>query len=188
MGFFDTQNKKCKNGETLTLRSAVLADANKINLLATEVFNTSNYLITLPDEFSSFTEEQQQERIKKYCDDNGNLLLVVEFNGDIVGMIDFQNGKRKRIAHKGSFGMSVSSYWRNKGVGYLLLSGLIDWVKGHPFIEVINLGVIEENKPAIALYSKLGFEKVGREPYGVKIDEERLVADLTMSLRVIKKT
>lgn len=96
-------------------------------------------------------------------------MLVAEHNGELTGMIDFQNGKRKRIAHKGTFGMSVYSSWRNKGIGSILLSGLIEWVENHPTIEVISLGVIEDNQSAVSLYSKMGFKITGREPFDEKL-------------------
>lgn len=186
MGNFNAQEIKSKSGQVVVLRNATQADAVRLNDLANEVFKTSDYLITTPDEFTSFGEEQQKERIKKYESDEGSLLLVAEFKGELIGMIDFQNGKRKRIAHKGTFGMSVRSSWRNKGIGNILLSGLIEWVKNHPTIEVINLGVIEENKSAVALYAKMGFENTGREAFGVKLADGSFLADLAMSLRVNK--
>lgn len=186
MGKFNEKKIESKSGEAIVLRNATEPDAVKLNSLANEVFKTSDYLITTPEEFSSFSEEQQKERIKKYESDDGSILLVAEYNGELIGMIDFQNGKRKRIAHKGTFGMSVWSSWRNKGIGNILLSGLIEWVENHPTIEVISLGVIEDNKSAVSLYSKMGFEMTGREPFGVKLADGRFLADLTMSLRVKK--
>jgi RimJ/RimL family protein N-acetyltransferase len=185
MGTFQAKIQTCKTGEDVTIRSATEADAEKINSLVAEVFKTSTYLITLPEEFSSFSEDQQKERIGKYHGDEGGLLLVAEYGSELIGTIDFQNGKRKRISHKGSFGMSVRSTWRGKGVGAFLLQGLIDWVKAHPSIEVIQLGVLEENAAAIALYEKFGFEKTGREPFGVRLAEGPFMADLSMSLRVL---
>lgn len=186
MGRINEQKITSKNGEIIVLRNGIPDDAANLNDLASEVFNTSDYLITTPEEFSSFDEEQQRERIKKYEEDGGSVLLVAEYNGELIGMIDFQNGKRNRIAHKGTFGMSVRSSWRDKGIGTILLSRLIEWVKNHPTIEVINLGVIEENKSAMALYSKMGFSITGREPFGVKLANGNFLADLTMSLRVKK--
>lgn len=186
MGRINEKNNKSKNGEVVVLRNATQADAVKLNNLATEVFKTSDYLIMTPEEFSSISEEQQKGRIKKYEDDSSGLWLVAEHDGEFIGMLDFQGGKSKRIAHKGSFGMSVRSSWRNKGIGNILLSGLIDWVKNHPTIEVISLGVIEDNKSAVSLYSKMGFEITGREPFGVKIADDKFLANLFMSLRVKK--
>jgi ribosomal protein S18 acetylase RimI-like enzyme len=186
MGKIKQQEIMSKNGEVIVLRNATPADAVKLNDLANEVFKTSDYLITTPEEFSTFGEDQQKERIKKYEEEEGSILLVAEHNGELIGMVDFQNGKRKRIAHKGTFGMSVRSLWRNKGIGNILLSGLIEWVKNHPTIEVISLGVIEDNKSAVSLYSKMSFEVTGREPFGVKLADGRFLADLAMSLRVKK--
>lgn len=186
MGKITEQKIKSKNGEIVILRNAIQADAVKLNNLAHEVFKTSEYLITTPEEFSLFGEDQQKERIRKYEEDEGSILLIVMHNGELIGMIDFQNGKRKRIAHKGTFGMSVRSSWRNKGIGNILLSGLIDWVKNHSTIEVICLGVIEENKSAVALYLKMGFEITGREPFGVRLADGKFLPDLAMSLRVKK--
>lgn len=59
-------------------------------------------------------------------------------------------------------------------------------MKNHPNIEVISLSVIEENRAAVALYSKMGFEITGREPFGVKLADGKFLADLAMSLRVKK--
>jgi ribosomal protein S18 acetylase RimI-like enzyme len=186
MGRFKQQEFKSKSDEIVVLRNGTQSDAAKLNEIANEVFRTSNYLITTPEEFSSFGEDQQKERLKKYEEDEGSILLVADFQGEVIGMLDFQNGKRKRIAHKGTFGMSVRSSWRNKGIGKILLSGLIEWVRNHPTIEVISLGVIEDNRSAVSLYSKMSFEITGREPFGVKLADGSFLADLAMSLRVKK--
>lgn len=80
--------------------------------------------------------------------------------------------------------MIVHPHWQNKGVGKYLLSALIDWVKSHSHIEVINLTVSEENRAAIALYEKLGFKTTGREPYGLKSSKGDFLVGLTMTLKV----
>lgn len=185
MGRFDSQTSMLKSGDEIVLRSAVLSDAQRINQLAINVFETSEYLITTPEEFRSVTEGQQCERIQKFHDNEGDLLLIVECAGEPIGMLDFQCGIKKRIAHRGYMGMSVHSSWRGKGVGKVLLSGLIDWVRVHPTVEVISLKVIEVNEPAVALYSKLGFESIGRDPFGVKLSNDHFLSELSMSLRVL---
>lgn len=186
MGIFQTQVHTAKTGEKITIRTAKQMDASKLNALVEDVFKTSQYLITSPEEFSSFTKDQQRERIKKYAMDEGSLILVAEYQHNLIGMLDFKNGKRKRISHRGAFGMSIRSSWRNKGIGALLLDGLISWVRQHPHIEVINLGVVEANHSALKLYSKMGFKKTGREPFALKLPDGSFLADISMSLRVDK--
>lgn len=186
MGTVQRKNLKVKDGTPIVLRHAIQEDATSLNRLAQNVFSTSKYLIITPEEFSSFTEEQQKERIQSYQEDEGNILIVAEHNGELIGMLDFQSGKRERISHKGIFGMSVHSLWRGKGVGHRLLLELIAWVQTHPHIEFIHLGVREDNNPAIALYSKMGFQVIGRDPFSLQTSDGNLHAELSMSLRVTK--
>jgi RimJ/RimL family protein N-acetyltransferase len=186
MGKFQTIHSLCKTGEIMVIREAREADAKNLNAMVADVFQSSPYLVTLPEEFSSFTEEQQKERIKKFEIEANHLMLVAEVGDELVGVIDFQNGGRKRISHRGSFGMSAHPRWREKGIGYLLLKGLIDWVGQHPSVELIQLAVMEENTPAVALYKKMGFEITGREPYGLKLADGTFLVELNMSLKVSK--
>ncbi len=184
MGKINSIEQRSKSGEIIILRSARSFDAEKMNLLAMEVFRSSNYLISTPEEFSQkITIEAQVERIKKYEENEADVLLIAECNNELIGMIDFQGGKKIKTSHKGSFGMCVRPLWQNKGIGNALLSTLIEWVKAHPNIEVINLTVSEENKSAFTLYKKLGFEVTGREPFGLKYNGQFLV-DLMMTLKL----
>jgi ribosomal protein S18 acetylase RimI-like enzyme len=50
---------------------------------------------------------------------------------------------------------------RNQGVGTELLTSVIETLKQKPKIRNIFLDVAKDNKVAIELYKKLGFEKVG---------------------------
>lgn len=186
MGKINRTEVYSKNGESIALRSATQSDARKIHDLAIAVFETSDFLVTTSGEFASFNEDLQRERLKKFEADDGCILLLAEYKAELIGMLDFQNGKRIRIAHKGTFGMSVREGWRNKGIGRILLASLINWVKEHPSIEVINLSVIEENKSAVALYLRMGFQITGREPYGVKLADGKYLPELLMTLRIQK--
>lgn len=177
---------QCRSGETVCLRSARQDDAFQINELSCDVFQTSDFLVTTPEEFLPVSEDHQRERVKRFDADEGSLLLVVQHGDELIGMLDFENGKKKRIAHKGTFAMSVRSSWRNKGIGKTLLRGLVEWVQSHPTLEVIALGVIEDNGPGVALYTRMGFQVTGREPCGLKLGDGRFLADLSMSLRVPK--
>jgi hypothetical protein len=49
-------------------------------------------------------------------------------NSKIVGLLDFSNGHRQRIAHTGEFGMSVEKAVRDQGIGSLLLQVRIGWL------------------------------------------------------------
>lgn len=114
------------------------------------------------------TVEQEREWILGMKNDPAELLLVAEFNGQIVGNIDFHIGKRKRLAHAGEFGMSCVPEWRGKGLGGLLLAEMLQWARSNPKVEKVNLRVIGSNLRAIALYKKLGFQEEGRKLKEIK--------------------
>jgi len=183
MAKITAKNQKSKTGETIIIRNAAVSDVEKMRSLAIESFRSSDYLIATPEEFSAISLEQQIARIKRHEDNESDIWLVAECNNEIVGMLDFQSGKSKKTKHKGSFGMVVHTSWQNKGVGKILLSTLIEWVQSHSHLEVINLTVSEENKSAIALYKKLGFQLTGREPFGLKLHDGLFLVDLNMTLK-----
>lgn len=183
MAIVSSKNLKSKTGDVITVRNATALDTEKMHSLGMEVFLSSDYLVATSEEFSSIPVERQIERIKGHENNESGIWLVAECSGELVGMIDFQGGKSKKTKHKGSFGMVVRPSWQNKGVGHILLSTLIEWVQTHPYLEVINLTVSEENRAAIALYKKLGFQTTGREPFGLKLPDGRFLVDLTMTLK-----
>jgi RimJ/RimL family protein N-acetyltransferase len=184
MAKISSKTQKSKTGEIITVRIATTQDAEKIHSLGMEVFLSSDYLVATPEEFSAIPLDRQIERIKNHEANESGVWLVAECGGELVGMIDFQGAKSKKHRHKGAFGMVVRPSWQNKGVGSALLSTLIEWVRAHPYLEVINLTVSEENAGAVALYKKLGFQITGREPYGLKHPDGRFLVDLTMTLKL----
>ena len=90
-----------------------------------------------------------------------SIILVATVDSQIVGMLDFSAGHRKRIAHTGNFGVSINKYFRDDGIGKILIQTLLNWAAQHPVIEKVNLKVHATNSRAISLYQKLGFIEEG---------------------------
>jgi GNAT superfamily N-acetyltransferase len=70
------------------------------------------------------------------------------------------------------FGMYVAPPFRDRGVGKLLLSSLLDVVSGDPDILTIRLWVTETQVAARRLYEAAGFRVVGRDAVQVQSDGE----------------
>src|SRR5215212_4295708 len=71
------------------------------------------------------------------------------------------------------FGMYVTSEYRGRGIGRLLLTTLIDRLSAFPHITTIRLGVTETQEPARRLYESMGFQVVGKTKEGVVVDDRR---------------
>jgi len=80
-----------KQGESITIRTALPEDAKWIIEYTKSIFNEAPYLITTLDEFH-ITHEQQEQFLKTILDDEGKLALLAEYQGNIIGFLDFHNG------------------------------------------------------------------------------------------------
>jgi RimJ/RimL family protein N-acetyltransferase len=114
-------------------------------------------------------------------DDPGKIVIVAEREGQIIGLLNFSNGGRKRIAHLGELSMSAHKVWRNRGIGRALLSTLILWAQEHPLIEKVCLEVFANNAGAIALYESLGFQAEGRLRREIKLGPGEYIDTIRMA-------
>lgn len=179
MGSFAQREFQAKSGETVTIRAAVADDAPALLAHSRAIIDERELMITLPEEFD-FTEESERAWIEQHAEAPGHLVLLAEIAGKIEGMLFFETGPRRRLAHRGVLHMSVSRNWRSRGVGTALLQSLIDWGIAHPTIEKLRLAVLVTNTRAQGLYKKLGFVEEGRRPKEVKLAPGEYADDILM--------
>ena len=136
----------------------------------TDTKNFINYRDTLSDQTTflraskselDLNLKNQSETIHNFIDSDNHYSLIAELDGVIIGNLQFRGGNYQRTKHAGEFGISVlKEYWGNN-IGYNLLSHLIKWVEENNIVKKISLEVREDNKCAISLYKKLGFQIEG---------------------------
>lgn len=156
-----------RDGKKVLLRSATPLDARAILQLTYDVISENETLITTLEEVT-LTEEQQRDFIVVYNQDPSNVMIVAEWNRNIIGVLTLQRGFYQKYAHHGTVGMIVAKNWRQKGIGKALLTTLIQWADYNPLIEKLCLEVLASNKKAIGLYKSFGFVEEGRQVKQVK--------------------
>lgn len=122
-------------------------------------YELNEYTIDTPEEFSHDIDIEKQ-RIEKF-NLPGNLLLGAFYDGQLIGVLDFNSNKRKRINHWGKFGISIHHDFQNRGIGTKMVRFLIEWAKQNEQTKMILLSVHANNERAIALYNKMGFVQCG---------------------------
>ncbi|MGO8746719.1 MAG: N-acetyltransferase family protein [Thermoguttaceae bacterium] len=157
-----------KPGQPVTIRSAQPDDAARLIAFVHSVLPESPLFGLEPNEFDR-TEDQERQWIQEHIDGPGKLVVLAEVSGMVVGCLSFDNGSCHRIAHRGSFAISVRENWRGQGIGTAVLQALLDWVTANPLIEKIGLSVFATNLDAIRLYKRLGFVEEGRQPREIKL-------------------
>lgn len=161
MATITAQTIRLKKGNSALIRSATPEDAAKLLAHARALFAESEFVLSTPDDFR-MTQEQEEAWLQDHLDDPCKLVIVADCAGEIPGMLSFENGPRKRIAHQGEFSIGVTASARDQGIGRALLTTLLAWAREQPVIEKVALEVFANNTRAIALYTSLGFREEGR--------------------------
>ena len=173
-----------KNDQICKIIEGIPADAQQLLDLSKAVIGENDFQVTTPEEFN-LNLEQEEQWVEKLNSCSNSLLLVAKVNDEIVGLLDFHGRtNRRKIAHVGSFGMSVKKEYRGQGIGSALLNTIIQWGKEHPQIEKIGLAVLSNNENAITVYKRLGFIEEGRRINEIKLSDNEYLDDILMYINV----
>jgi RimJ/RimL family protein N-acetyltransferase len=149
-----------KMNQKLIIRKACVDDAANLNELLRTIITETDHFGYEPEEFT-ITDEQQAHTISMFSQADNAILLVATLNDKIVANLSFRAGSSKKFCHAGEFGVQVlRDYW-NLGIGKELINYLINWAKENKSISKISLRVRTDNRNAIYVYKKLGFEEEG---------------------------
>lgn len=158
---------KDKNGRDILLRSAEEKDAEALLDYMKITAAETPFLLREPDEIS-LTIEQEQAFIKAKKDSANELLLIAEIGGRHIGNASLMSaGGFKRYRHRCEIAIALYQEYCGLGIGKAMLEMVLDIAKKAGY-EQAELEVIANNKPAIALYEKLGFQKYGTFPDNMK--------------------
>ncbi|MGX1265382.1 RimJ/RimL family protein N-acetyltransferase [Rossellomorea marisflavi] len=141
-------------------------DSRKIVRLMKEVEKTSPYMMmeggerkTTPEQFKSFLE-----RIG-----NTSTILAAEESGEFVGYVMILTESTRKTSHRAYMVIGIREDWRGKGLGKSLIWEGIQWAKERSLTR-LELTVVTDNKPAIALYKRMGFVIEGTKRQSLYID------------------
>lgn len=179
---FEPKQITLKNSKTVVIRQAKVSDAEDLLNCVKIYIPTSKYIPKLESEIK-LTVDQEKDWINSFIINDNSLLLVAEYEGEIIGNIDLTGSRRKIMEHTAVIGMGMLQEWQHIGLGTALLSMVIEWAKSNPILELIWLQVYTENESGLNLYRKIGFTENGIIKNFFKQDN-RYFHILTMSLTV----
>jgi putative acetyltransferase len=142
----------------VTLRRASVLDAEALaSLMSDETVYAG--VLQMPYPSAELWRKRLEARL---ADDNSSLQLVAVAEGSVIANAGIHvEGWTPRRRHVGGLGMTVAADWQGKGIGSLLMSGLLDWADNWVGLLRIELTVYTDNARAIALYEKFGFAPEG---------------------------
>ncbi|WP_080145625.1 GNAT family N-acetyltransferase [Marinilactibacillus piezotolerans] len=155
------------------IREAIPTDAEAL-LDCLERTAVQTGFMTMGEEGSGLTVEEESQHIANIYDSPNNCLIVALIEDKIIGMATIHASNKPKIQHIGELGIVVDKeYWGFK-IGTELLQEVLDWAEASEMINRIELKVQKRNERAIHLYEKYGFELEGIMERGVKDNGEYL--------------
>lgn len=158
---------KDKQDREIILRSAEEKDAEFLLDFLKITAAETPFLLREPDEIT-LSIEQEQDSIKAKKDSENEILLIAEIEGKHIGNCSLMSvGGFRRYRHRCEIAIALYQEYCGLGIGKAMLEMLLDIAKQVGY-EQAELEVIANNKSAIALYEKLGFQKYGTFPNNMK--------------------
>ena len=179
MSVIEPMNVTLNDGASAVVRNAQESDAADLVIYRKRVLGETAFLATEPGDVADSVEEQSAF-VHKATDDPAALFLVVLEDQQVRGLLNFRAERRRKLKHRGGFGMTVLKAHWGRGIGTALVRTLLEWAQRHPEIEKVCLSVFATNDRAIALYRKFGFEQEGRLRRSFRFDPSHYDDEILM--------
>ncbi|HVF98546.1 MAG TPA: GNAT family N-acetyltransferase [Chloroflexia bacterium] len=150
----------------VVIREARVSDAAKCLDYLREVSAEPGVMLPVDSDEWDMSVQEEEAFIEHMVAAPNCLILVVEAEGKIVGILTCNGGARRAMRHAVTLGITLHKHYRDKGLGHQLMQRTLDWARSSG-ITRIELHVYVQNAKAIHLYEKFGFKIEGRRtrPY-----------------------
>ncbi|MBZ5202214.1 GNAT family N-acetyltransferase [Planomicrobium chinense] len=129
-----------------------------------------------PDAFGSVLEDALQKPVEMTAESLASQLAVTFgafWEGQLVGNVTLLREAGKKMKHRANVvAVYVTPRARGNGVAKRLMEELLDYANEWEGIEQLYLAVSSNNRSAIGLYQRFGFEKYGTEYRAMKSGDE----------------
>ena len=164
-------------GERIVLRSALSSDATALRRHREIVTSETHFLTRSAEERA---REDLCGMIAQFLGEPREFLLCAVAGEEIVGDLMLAHvSDRIKTRHRAYLGISLRQAYCGMGLGTRMIETVAEQAKKNGFLQ-IELGVYEDNTPAIALYKKMGFREYGRLPNAFRLDDDDYRAELLM--------
>lgn len=149
-----------RDGKRLRIGPARTEDAEALVAYMNAIGGESDNL-TFGEGECRFTVEMERTYLENVQREATSIFLLGRIDGEIVASGVITGDARGRAVHNATLGISVRKAWWRHGIGEIMMRELITFARNTCALRTIHLTVNEDNAAGIALYEKLGFERIG---------------------------
>ncbi len=131
-----------------------------------------------PEAFTSDAETETRRDLSYYqsrLSGGSTLFTLLACDGPaLLGALTCEREQRRKVQHTAHLvGMMVLPGHQGRGVGGLLLDDALQRLRALPGLALLTLSVTRGNERAVRLYERRGFERYGRLPGALRLDDGR---------------
>ncbi|MBO4213035.1 MAG: GNAT family N-acetyltransferase [Clostridia bacterium] len=154
-----------KDGRECLLRTATADDTEAMLDVFIKTHEETDFLASYADENSRDIEKERKFLDGLYNSEN-EVEILAFIDGKAVGTAGINAvGRKFKTRHRAEFGVCVLKDFWGLGIGRALTDACVECAKKAGYAQ-LELDVVAENAPAIALYKSVGFVEYGRNPRG----------------------
>lgn len=161
---FNEKKIMLKNGKTAMLKTPEIEDAEMLLNSIKTAGGETEFLSRTDEDWKNVTVESEEKFIHNVRESNNTLFIACYIDGVIAGNCDITFKSGSKTSHRATVGIALQKKYWNIGIGSAMFKELIKAAEEHDGTEIVDLGFIEGNNRAKALYEKFGFEVVSIEP------------------------
>ena len=175
---------RLKDGRTALFRSPCEDDAAEMLQFIIKASGETEYLMSYPEEYDSFTLEQEQAFLRGAREDPNRVMIACVIEGRIAGncQISFRSGIKDR--HRASVAIALLREFWGLGIGTGMFEELIALARERRDVRQLELDFVEGNSRARGLYEKMGFRITGVKPDAIRLKNGAFVNEYMMMKRL----
>jgi len=172
-----------KNGKTCIIRNPNCEDAKAILQHMILTSGETENMLRYSDEIT-LTEAEESIYLRDIESSSDAIMISAVVDGKIVANAGFNPvSKLEKCKHRADFGISIQKKYWGCGIGSHIMVVILETALQAGY-EQVELDVVTDNKRAIALYEKFGFEKFGTNEKAFRCRDGQYKALHLMSCRL----
>ncbi len=183
---FKDKEIQLKDGRTGLLRAPREEDAEMLLDYLVRSSGETDFLIRYPEECKKMSIEKEKSIIRESRESDTDTMILCTVDGKHAGNCSVSFKQRLKTKHRAQLAIALlRDYWE-LGIGSAMMTEMIRIAEENPDITQIELGFIEGNSRARALYEKFGFKIASLHPNAFRLKDGTYLNEYLM-IREVKR-